>query len=237
MQALRKDYERVVRENNELHQAVIAASEGANKASSSNYLLMKGKDDQIAELQFKVKQEKARNAELQVENSGLEERIDEIVRRSDKFKMANLDLEMPADGAAKTASVPGTPPRGGEAPLSALEKKTYDLVKAADQRMEEVEADLREAKGRVARLEEDLRAAGAQVESRDREIARLSKVVEENVNLDRLSLDQKNQESADEIEALHQQPELITSQVKDNELRLAVKTVVERGSDQRQYHF
>ena len=57
------------------------------------------------------------------------------------------------------------------------------------------------------------------------------------MNLDRLSLDQKNQESADEIEALHQQPELITSQVKDNELRLAVKTVVERGSDQRQYHF
>ena len=229
MQALRKDYERVVRENNELHQAVIAASEGANKASSSNYLLMKGKDDQIAELQFKVKQEKARNAELQVENSGLEERIDEIVRRSDKFKMANLDLEMPADGAAKAASVPGTPPRGGEAPLSALEKKTYDLVKAADQRMEEVEADLREAKGRVARLEEDLRAAGAQVESRDREIARLSKVVEENVNLDRLSLEQKNQESADKIEALHQQLELITSQVKDNELRLAEKTVVERA--------
>ena len=93
MQALRKDYERVVRENNELHQAVIAASEGANKASSSNYLLMKGKDDQIAELQFKVKQEKARNAELQVENSGLEERIDEIVRRSDKFKMANPSMQ------------------------------------------------------------------------------------------------------------------------------------------------
>ena len=122
-----------------------------------------------------------------------------------------------SSGGALAPNTPGAIGTFGESPLSAVERKTYNLVKAADARLEAVEIELRKSRSLVADLEAEVKLKAEEVQRRDSEIDRLSRAVEENINLDRLALEQRNQEAAAEVDALRRQLESLGQHMKDQE--------------------
>ena len=132
-------------------------------------------------------------------------------------------------GGALGPPVPGAIGSAGEPPLSAVERKTYNLVKAADVRLEAVEIELRKSRSLVADLEAEVKLKAEEVQRRDSscEIDRLSRAVEENINLDRLALEQRNQEAAAEVDALRRQLESLGQHMKDHEFSQARSREIE----------
>ena len=224
---MKGDYERLVKENNLLHREVMSSTEGKTQTESANYLALKRKDDELADVRYKLGVLRERNALLEDENGVLQSRFEEVSKMSDKYRdfveqrVAPLGEGSSEGGAPLAPHTPGVKGGFGEAPLSAVERKTYNLVKTADARLEAVEVELRKSRSLVADLEAEVKLKAEERPHRDSEIERLSRAVEENINLDRLALEQRNQESAAEVDALRRQLESLGQHMKDHEFSQA----------------
>ena len=84
LEVWKKDSERLLHENNQLHVQLIKQAEAFDEDRRGHYLQMKRLEDQIAELAFWKAQHVDRYTKLEQENSGLRERIHEILRTGDK---------------------------------------------------------------------------------------------------------------------------------------------------------
>tara|TARA_B100001121_G_scaffold307857_1_gene330371 strand:- start:543 stop:5027 length:4485 start_codon:yes stop_codon:yes gene_type:complete len=228
---MKNDYERLVKENNLLHREVMASTEGKTQTESANYLSLKRKDDELADVRYKLGVLRERNALLEDENGVLQSRVEEVSKMSDKYRdfveQRVTPLGEGPSGGALGPPVPGAIGSAGEPPLSAVERKTYNLVKAADARLEAVEIELRKSRSLVADLEAEVKLKAEEVQRRDSEIDRLSRAVEENINLDRLALEQRNQEAAAEVDALRRQLESLGQHMKDHEFSQARSREIE----------
>lgn len=201
--SLSKQNERVVRENDQLHQAIIQAEEQAKEIEIKNNHHELQYKSEIEDLKFIIsnKDSKIKQLEAQITKS-----MHKLANSSEFGYGVNLNGSMEMTAPLNDST---------QAKLNQPDVKIFELEKArkqmadelvkADERATVLSAEIRRIEGSKAELEQTLQLYKEKLETRDREISRLQTANKGGPNVDLISQAYSNEVTQANIQKLNNQ--------------------------------
>ncbi|KAK3289417.1 hypothetical protein CYMTET_3154 [Cymbomonas tetramitiformis] len=232
LDVLYQDNARLLKENNALHLQLIKDAEGGDSKERRSSLTVKKLEDEIAELKFWKKQAIDRYLSLETSHDDLKKRLEELVeegrgRHPSGFQPPDIRLvdahvapgfnskaRVDLSAVMEAADPHATPERRAAAPAgSAHQQRSTDLVHASELRTAAAERELHTLKAQLLEAQEELAQSQHFVSSREDEIARLSSMLEGGRDVERMTLEYRNEANEKTIISLNQQVEFLTLQL------------------------
>lgn len=208
LNALSKEHQRVILENNVLHLEQIKAAEAKDEVETKLYNKLKRQEQDIADFEFWKEKKTRSHSMVMMENEALKRKLEEI-RPGYVAATLGKKLRDEADAEATGATT---------AVATSSEKAAAAELEATKRKMDEMSTQ-------IVHL-------NAQIENREREIKRLGNVLRENANLDTFVLAQAREESEQTVKTQAGQIAYLTERVTEYEdVHAAYKGVEEEKFD------
>ena len=226
---LKKENIKLVRENNRLHRQLVEDRERRDISDREDGRRVRDAQEELAKLALWKEQQAVRQTELEGENASLKEKIDELISRASRTaslggESVKLDVE-PAKIVVSGPLVGDDSLDAGEndaarAQASArfgspkLTENAEAVVRRANERATAAEALARSLQAEVKSLHEAIEVAASSLELREKEIERLSTIVElEGESIDKLAAEHKSEVNERLVTSLNQQVDFLTEQL------------------------
>ncbi|KAI7844734.1 hypothetical protein COHA_001619 [Chlorella ohadii] len=222
-EVLRREVGRLTAENSRLHAYLLREADARAAHEAEAYQHSKKAEAAAAELQYARTAALERAAALERERDGLKAKVRELLCIGQHHGGADA-AEVKAALAPRMTITAPLELRPAPAAAAKTSRGAISLIKAADSRILQLEADVRRREGELAELNGRLAQAQEALARRDAEIQRLSAQLAQGPDVDALAQRYRNDANEAVILQLNQQVEALTAEL---------TSVQERAVDRR----
>lgn len=199
IQPLKRENQRLVKENNELHLDMIQVKEGSESKDSKSLSALKKLEGEKSDLRFILSQKDRKINELETEMEDLRARLDDVMTKSvlkkDSLRQPRVELSAPI----ALSELPGN------SGTDMRDLEWAEQMRKADERTSSINRQLDEERTRVRDMKAELEVCQKAVENRETEVKRLSNLYEGGQNIDKLYQDYKEEERLRQIDNMDTQ--------------------------------
>ncbi|CAG9464624.1 unnamed protein product [Pedinophyceae sp. YPF-701] len=207
-EALRRDMERVVGENNRLHSNLLELTDELAKRDRREFEIKRSLNVEISTLKYVNRTQQQRVRQLEAEVSGLQDLINTAGAGNENQPPVVGKIDLPFEPAAPHEALKSSPP------------EAQAVLKQWQERVDTLEAHLRQSRATASGLRSQIVEAQEKAILQDAELERLRTAVSKERDLDQLALQYRNESSERLVASLNQQIDFLTEQVSKLEAQL-----------------
>lgn len=207
VEPLRIENSKSIKENNELHYEIIRIKEDKDLNSNKSLVAVNKLDHENSDLKFILNSKESLIQSLESELSTIKMKFESLANKTSTGLNAPVHPKIMSSGQFSQKDLPSISGKNG----TVAEDWATEL-RHSDAKGKQVMNKLEEQLHLNQQISNDMSAAKAMIETRDREISRLSMLYESNINLDKINLNYSLDKLHKQNENLQKQLEFLNSE-------------------------